>query len=67
MDGAPQRLVIVDLRIPFSRLVVFFIKAALAAIPAAIFVGFLVFVLSALAAVLLGTGTVDFMWRRWTF
>jgi hypothetical protein len=35
-----QRIVIVDLRIPFFRLVMFFIKATLAIIPAAIVVGF---------------------------
>jgi hypothetical protein len=45
----------------------FFIKAALAAIPAAIFLGFLMFMVSALMAVVLGTSTVVFMWRRWTF
>ena len=67
MDSPDQRSVIVDLRIPFFRLVMFFIKAALAAIPAAIFLGFLLFMLSALAAVVLGTGSADFMWRRWTF
>jgi hypothetical protein len=38
IDG--QRFVMVDLRIPFFRLVMFFIKAGLAAIPAAIVVGF---------------------------
>ena len=67
MASPDQRSVIVDLRIPFIRLVMFFIKAALAAAAAAIFIGFLMYMLSALAAVVLGTGTVDFMWRRWTF
>ena len=67
MDSPDQRSVIVDLRIPFFRLVLFFIKAAFAAAAAGILVGFLIYMLSALAAVVLGTGTVDFMWRRWTF
>ena len=40
MSDTAQRFVIVDLRIPFVRLVLFFVKAALAAIPAAIIVGF---------------------------
>ena len=40
MNENAQRFVIVDLRIPFVRLVLFFVKAALAAIPAAIIVGF---------------------------
>ena len=47
MNGPTQRFVIVDLRIPFFRLVFFFVKAALAAIPAAIIVGIIGFVLSA--------------------
>jgi hypothetical protein len=40
MNENGQRMVIVDLRIPFVRLMLFFVKAALAAIPAAIIVGF---------------------------
>ncbi len=67
MEGPDQRFVIVDLRIPFFRLVRFFVKAAFAAMAAALFVGFLIYMLSALAAVVFGTSTVDFMWRRWTF
>jgi hypothetical protein len=63
-DG--QRFVIVDLRIPFFRLVLFFIKAALAAIPAAIVVGFLLMLVTALIAAALGdSGFV--MMRRWSF
>jgi hypothetical protein len=41
MNEPGERLVIVDVRIPFFRLVLFFIKAALAAIPAAIVVAVL--------------------------
>ena len=48
MESPAQRFVIVDLRIPFFRLVFFFVKAALAAVPAAIIVSVIVFVLSAL-------------------
>ena len=36
MNEPGERVVIADVRIPFFRLVLFFIKAALAAIPAAI-------------------------------
>jgi len=36
MNGPDSRMTIVDLRIPFFRLVFFFVKAALALIPAAI-------------------------------
>ena len=41
MTETGQRVVVVDLRIPFVRLVLFFVKAAFAAIPAAIIVGLL--------------------------
>jgi len=61
-----QRFVIVDLRIPFVRLVLFFIKAALAAIPAAIFVGFLIMVVTAIIAALVSDGGF-LMMRRWSF
>ena len=54
MSENAQRFVVVDLRIPFVRLVLFFVKAALAAIPAAIIVGFLLTLATALAAGLLG-------------
>jgi hypothetical protein len=63
-DG--QRFVIVDLRIPFFRLVLFFIKAALAAIPAAIVVGFLLMLVTALIAATLGDGSFVMM-RHWSF
>jgi hypothetical protein len=62
-DG--QRFVIVDLRIPFFRLVLFFIKAALAAIPAAIVVGFLLMLVTALIAAVGHGGFV--MMHRWSF
>ncbi len=66
MSENAERFVIVDLRIPFFRLVMFFVKAALAAIPAAIIVGFLVMVVTALIAALVGDGGV-LMMRRWSF
>jgi hypothetical protein len=65
MNGSSDRITIVDLRIPFIRLMLFFVKAALAAIPAAIIVGFIVMLISAVIAVLLG-GSPSFMMRRWT-
>jgi hypothetical protein len=61
-----QRFIIVDLRIPFFRLVLFFVKAALAAIPAAIVVGFLLMLVTALIAALVGDGGFLTM-RRWSF
>jgi hypothetical protein len=66
MNGPDQRIVVTDLRIPFLRLVVFFVKAALAAIPAAIIVVFVLMLLTAIIAGLLG-GSMDFMMRRWPY
>jgi hypothetical protein len=63
MDGPTQRFVIVDLRIPFFRLVFFFVKAALAAIPAAMILSIIAFVLSALFFAIMG-GAPDLM-ERW--
>ena len=64
MNENGQRMVIVDLRIPFVRLMQFFVKAALAAIPAAIVVDFLLMVTTAIVAGLAGDGG---MMRRWSF
>ncbi len=66
MSDNAQRFVIVDLRIPFVRLVLFFVKAAIAAIPAAIIVGLLLTLATAVVAALIGdSGFV--MMRRWSF
>ncbi len=62
----PERVVLVDLRIPFFRLVFYLVKVALAAIPAAIILGAIVLVVSAVLAALLGGGDLDFL-RRWKF
>ena len=66
MNENAQRFIIVDLRIPFIRLVLFFVKAALAAIPAAIIVAVLLAVATALVAAVLGDGSFVMM-RRWSF
>jgi ABC-type tungstate transport system substrate-binding protein len=66
MAASDQPIVVVDLRISFWRLMMFFIKAALAAIPAAIIVGFIIMVVTAGVAVLLG-GSPHFVMRQWTF
>jgi hypothetical protein len=62
MDGPEQRVVVIDLRIPFFRLVAFFVKATLAAIPAAIIVSIIIFVLSAIFVALFG-GSPDLLQR----
>jgi hypothetical protein len=66
MNENAERFVIVDLRIPFIRLVLFFVKVALAAIPAAIIVGVLIMVVTALIAALVSDGGF-LMMRRWSF
>jgi hypothetical protein len=66
MNDSAQRMVVVDLRIPFVRLVLFFIKAGLAAIPAAIVVGFLLMLATALITGLIGHGGFVMM-RQWSF
>lgn len=58
-------VIITDLRIPFFRLVVFFVKAGLAAIPAAIIVTVIVMVIVAAIAVALG-GSPTWVIRRWS-
>ena len=64
MNGQAERVTVVDLRIPFIRLMLFFVKAALAAIPAAIIAGFILMLIAAVLAAIFGTPT--FMMRRWT-
>ena len=64
MPDPIQHIVVTDLRIPFIRLVMFFVKATLAAIPAAIIVGIVLMLLSAVIAAIFGTP--HFGVRRWT-
>jgi hypothetical protein len=64
MNGQAERVTVVDLRVPFLRLMLFFVKAALAAIPAAIIVSFIVMLIAAVLAAAFGSPT--FMMRRWT-
>jgi VIT1/CCC1 family predicted Fe2+/Mn2+ transporter len=58
-------VIITDLRIPFLRLVLFFVKAGLAAIPAAIIVTVIVMLVAAIVAAALG-GNPTLILRRWT-
>jgi len=59
-----QRVVVVDLRVPFFRLVFFLVKLSLAAIPAAIIVGAIVMLVTAAIAAFIGGGDLEFL-RRW--
>jgi hypothetical protein len=63
MTETGQRVVVVDLRIPFVRLVLFFVKAALAAVPAAIIIALLLMLVTALFAGLAGDSGVVMMRR----
>jgi hypothetical protein len=65
MNGAEQRITVVDLRIPFFRLVFFFVKAALAIIPAAIILTLIFALLGAILGMIWGMGNMDFFMRRW--
>jgi hypothetical protein len=58
-----QPIVISDIDIPFGRLVAFFIKATLAAIPAVIIVWFILAGLAMLFGLLFGFG---WMMRTWS-
>jgi hypothetical protein len=66
MSEPAPRFAIVDLRIPFVRLVLFFIKAGLALIPAAIILGILITLATALVTGILDAGGFAVM-RHWRF
>jgi len=67
MTPSMQRIVVVDVRIPFVRLVFFFVKAALAVIPAAVIFAALLMLVSAIFAALLGgdIDAINAMVHRW--
>jgi hypothetical protein len=56
MEGNPVS--VIDIRIPFWRLVAFFVKAAIAAIPAAIIVAVIYFLIAGVLLALLGVGRI---------
>jgi hypothetical protein len=55
-DGPANRVTLVDLDVPFGRLVFFFVKAALAAIPAAIIVMIILMLIGFLLRAVFGFG-----------
>jgi hypothetical protein len=69
MNGQDQHITVVDIRIPFWRLVAFMIKAALATIPAAIFLTIIAFIITLVIGRLLGGGSLDIgaLLQRWSF
>ena len=66
MNGPDYRMTIVDLRIPFFRLVFFFVKAALAMIPAAIILALIFALLGVIIGMLWGMGNMEIFMRRFT-
>ena len=68
MNTPEYRMTIVDLRIPFFRLVFFFVKAALAIIPAAIILALIGALLGGIVAALFwgGFGNMEMFMRRFT-
>jgi hypothetical protein len=65
MNGPEQRITLVDIRIPFFRLVFFFVKATLAVIPAAIILALIWAAVAATIYLIFGAGHMDFWMRRW--
>jgi hypothetical protein len=60
-DPNSYRVTVTDIDVPFTRLVAFFVKAALAAVPAAIIVAIVLRVTGALlAGLLVGSGFAPF-------
>ena len=55
-DGSDNRVTLVDINVPFTRLVFFFVKAALAAIPAAIIVTLILMFIGFLLRAIFGVG-----------
>ncbi|NNM71653.1 hypothetical protein [Enterovirga aerilata] len=54
MNGSNNPVTLVDIDVPFGRLVAFFVKASLAAIPAAIIVWVILWLIAAVVWGLLG-------------
>jgi hypothetical protein len=69
MNSPDYRMTVVDLRIPFWRLVAFFVKSALAVIPAAIILALIFALIGVVIGMLWGTlgfGNLEMFMRRFT-
>ena len=55
-NGPDNRVTLTDIDVPFGRLVFFFVKASLAAIPAAIIVFFILMLIGLLLRAIFGVG-----------
>ena len=61
VDPNSYRVTVTDIDVPFTRLVAFFVKAALAAIPAAVIVAIILRIVGGLVAwLLVGSGFAPF-------
>jgi hypothetical protein len=63
MAEQPSRTVLTDIDISFGSLVLFFVKASLAAIPAAIIVMFILAFISWIFGAIFGLGHMSWMMR----
>lgn len=63
----PTRVTLTNIDIPFTRLVAFFVKATLAAIPAAIILFVLFAVLGLALGAMFGGGPGMMHYRSWTY
>lgn len=64
--SAPSRVTVTNIDIPFTRLVAFFVKASLAAIPAAIILMLIFAVVGLVLGAIFGGGP-GFRYRSWTY
>jgi hypothetical protein len=55
-NGSENRVTVTNIDVPFGRLVFFFVKAGLAAIPAAIIVGLILMLIGFLFSAIFGVG-----------
>ena len=63
MAEQPSRTVLTDIDIPFGSLVLFFVKASLAVIPAAIIVSFVLALISWIVGAIFGVSHMGWMMR----
>ncbi|MEZ0169796.1 hypothetical protein [Microvirga sp. TS319] len=61
MAEQPSRTVLTDIDIPFGSLVLFFVKASLAVIPAAVIVSFILVFIGWIFGVIFGFGHTGWM------
>lgn len=63
----PSRVTLTDIDIPFTRLIAFFVKASLAAIPAAIILMVIFMLIGLVFGAIFGGGPGMMHYRSWTY